>query len=85
MKNIYEIYNRAKKVASMLAALPPVTSEAEADAQADVLARFTESQKACWSKCCGCTYPSDETWRDLVLEARVRKPVAVDAIRRRFA
>lgn len=74
--------NRLLAVQRMLASLPPIHTEAEAIAQANVLAGFTSPQRACWAEQCQVkSSPSDDTWELLVEMAREREPVSVLEVR----
>ena len=78
--------NRMRAVARMLAAVPAAKSAQDIERMARVLEGFTAPQRACWAEHCGMrAAPSEATWSLLVLNVRLRRPVAVDEIRRRFA
>jgi hypothetical protein len=68
----YERAARARKVAKMLALVPPGATRREMNDLADALVRFDDDARARWASAAGCTPPSIATWADLVALSRAR-------------
>lgn len=70
--NPHERAARARKVAAMLALVPPGADRREQDALADVLVGFDADARVRWAAAAGCSSPSLATWADLVAVTRAR-------------
>ena len=61
---------RAKKVAILLALVPPSANDAEANALARVLASWDQSRRDTFAAAAGCNSPSESTWALLCAKVR---------------
>ena len=73
--NPFEERSRARKVLAILATVPCGATAAEIAKTADWLGALSKFDRNVLAAAAGCKPPSDETWADVVAQARARIPV----------